>query len=102
MEDGPQSPFGGQDRESARENSSEGAIACDYVHTGCYCCPYNDDGSSRGNLMKVIARRETDGKAYCKRPGCGAWLSADGLDKNIGNIARRAQKRKVATYALAA
>jgi len=91
----PQSAFGGRD--GASGGSAESANgACEYEHSGCYCCPYYDDGSSRSNPVKVTARREADGTAYCKRPGCGAWLSADGTKRNIGNIARMAQQRKIA------
>ena len=87
----PQGIFGGV--ENNEEGRGEGG-ACDYIHSGCYCCPYNYDGSSRGTPMKVLARREADGTAYCKRPGCGAWLSADGKRRDIGHIARKAQARK--------
>jgi hypothetical protein len=90
-ENNPQSAFGGVDNEG---NESKGGGVCDYVHTGCYCCPYNSDGSSRPSPLKVVARRESDGTAYCKRSGCGAWLSADGKSKDIGYIARRAHARK--------
>jgi hypothetical protein len=92
---------GSRSERSSSDDQAEGG-ACEYVHTGCYCCPYNDDGSSRDSPMKVLARREANGTAYCRRSGCGAWLSADGKSKNIGNIARRAQNRTRGRYALAA
>lgn len=87
---GPQDAYGGE--QGADSESSADGI-CEYVHDGCYCCAYNKDGSKRGSRLKVKARREANGIAYCKRDGCGAWLAKDGSG-DIGNIARKAQARQ--------
>jgi hypothetical protein len=76
--------FGGRD-------DGEGE-ACVYTHDGCYCCPYADDGKPLPRNVEVQARRDKDGKAHCMRSGCGAWLSADGKNGDIGHIARKAQE----------
>jgi hypothetical protein len=65
---------------------------CVYVHDGCYCCGLNSDGTSRASKMKVRARRDESGVARCLRKGCNAWLSSDGKDGYIGDIARKAQE----------
>jgi hypothetical protein len=83
----PQGNYGGKGK--GTEESNE---ACDYTHSGCYCSPYNDDGSERGTPLEVRARRLPDGKACCLRSGCGAWIGPQG--KDIGGIARLAAARR--------
>ncbi len=87
----PQDSYGGKGE--ATDLDGEANEACDYVHDGCYCCGYNEDGSPRRTRMKVRARRGTDGVAHCMRSQCGAWLAPDGSG-DIGNIARKAAEYK--------
>lgn len=79
----------GTSETESESNASENG-ECEYRGTFCYCCPYNDNGSKRGAPMEVTICREANGIAYCKRQGCGAWLSADGRSYK-GNIARKAE-----------
>jgi hypothetical protein len=100
----PQEAYGGR----GQSGESGVSLACEYVHDGCYCCGFNEDGMPRSSRMKVHARRDKKGDAYCLRPKCNAWLSADGKNSNIGDIARKAKalqlnrNRQMGNLALAA
>lgn len=98
-----QDVFGGNANEQG--SSSEGG-ACDYFHSGCYCCPYNDDGRPLGRTLTVKARRDKNGTARCLRRGCGAELSGSGsaFRGEIYEKALRLQAlhNRVSEYALAA
>ncbi len=84
-----QGAYGGRDGQGASAESSGGA--CEYMHYGCYCCPYNDDGTPLIKPKKVKARRDEKGVAKCQRIGCNAML-APGLEPQKGDIYKRAQE----------
>lgn len=83
----------------SRETSGATGEACVYAHDGCYCCGLNDDGTPRPSKMKVWARRDEHGVAHCLREHCNAWLSSDGKDGYIGDIAKKAEARKAQSRA---
>lgn len=80
-----QDVFGGNSNGS--ESSSQ---TCTYTHSNCYCCPYNEDGTPRASKLKVMAKRDVNGTAYCLRRGCNASIKSDGSG-DIGFIAKRAK-----------
>lgn len=92
--DGPQSAFGGK---ANGANTSTETGECDYLHEGCYCCPYDNDGRPLGRNLTVRAKRKKDGSAHCLRPGCGAELNAAGRAVTKGHIYEKALRRKTLT-----
>lgn len=80
--------------EKTGDSQEESDEACDYEHTGCYCCPYNDDGTWRSKPLKVRAQRDKDGTARCLRSGCRAKLGSNGKAISKGDIYAKAMALK--------
>jgi hypothetical protein len=88
----PQEAYGGRANAYSSQEDSE-SKACEYQGTFCYCCPYENDGSTAGVLKVVTIRRGSDGVASCLRAGCGAALDSKGKVINHGGIYERAMRR---------
>jgi hypothetical protein len=72
---------GGDSTESANHGT---LIECSYTFDGCYCSPYDYDGTPRDEPMKVLVIANRHGVATCQRSGCGAALKTK-YDKH-GNV----------------
>ncbi len=89
IESTPQEAYGGARPEGAViEADNE---PCDYVHDGCYCCPYSDAGEPLNYRLMVTARRDVKGTARCLRSGCGAAIDSQGKRLSPSRIAERAR-----------
>ncbi len=104
---GQQDVFGGRGRTEA--TPTQDTEACTYQHTGCYCCPYDNNGNQLLQPVTVTAERRPITKRLsvvtCKRGGCGAYmlLNAEGNPIKIdrGAIFKTAQQQKVPAQAAA-
>jgi hypothetical protein len=86
---------GGKNDDTKKEEKSKGkgsAELCDIITSSCYCCGYNRDGTKRKSPLRVVAVIDQFETIYCRRDGCGAYMTKGGKIKEKGRIARRGER----------
>jgi len=82
----------GDEKKGEQDKSQQNSELCDIVTTSCYCCRYNRDGTKRKSPLRVIAVIDQFETIYCRRDGCGAYMTKGGKIKEKGWIAKRGER----------